>query len=122
LRFKRSVEADQAESAKLSGPSSNWKPPDVSHRPPKLLLRDHRGVALRIRLGRLRDAAWMDRINPDMPSEMKRPWTMAGIELLRTLAAKGKLCVEISEAMGRSYESTKNAAQRHGISIVKRKA
>jgi len=52
-----------------------------------------------------------------MPSKMKRPWTLANIEQLRDLAAKGKLCTEIAEAMGRSYESTKSAAQRHGITL-----
>lgn len=52
-----------------------------------------------------------------MPSKMKRPWTMAQIEQLRALAAKGKLCSEIAEAMRRSYYSVKSAAHRHGISL-----
>jgi hypothetical protein len=52
-----------------------------------------------------------------MPSKMKRPWTIAQIEQLRALAAKGKLCSEIAESMRRSYYSVKSAAQRHGISL-----
>jgi DNA-binding CsgD family transcriptional regulator len=52
-----------------------------------------------------------------MPSKMKRPWTLAQIEEVRKLAKQGKLAVEIADALGRSYESVKGVAQRHGITI-----
>jgi hypothetical protein len=48
---------------------------------------------------------------------MKRPWTLAEIQQLRALAEKGKLTVEISDTLSRSYESVKSAAFRHGITL-----
>jgi hypothetical protein len=52
-----------------------------------------------------------------MTSKMKRPWTLAEIQRLRALAEQGKLTVEISDALSRSYESVKGAALRHGITL-----
>ena len=46
---------------------------------------------------------------------MTRPWTMAQIDELRRLVAKGKLTADISEALNRSYESVQGVALRHGI-------
>jgi hypothetical protein len=55
-----------------------------------------------------------------MPSKMKRPWTMADVERLRALAEKGKTIIEIADAMGRSWESTRGVLLRHGITVRER--
>ena len=49
----------------------------------------------------------------------KQPWTGDELGKLRILAAKGKGLKEISKALGRSEESTKDRAKADGVGVAK---
>lgn len=49
----------------------------------------------------------------------KQPWTADELNLLRTLAGKGKGLKEIAKALKRSEESTKDRAKADKIAIAK---
>ena len=52
-----------------------------------------------------------------MPSKMKRPWTISEIERLRGMSAHGVLVGRICITFGRSFDSVKGVALRHGIEL-----
>jgi hypothetical protein len=49
----------------------------------------------------------------------RQPWKPEELQKLRTLAAKGKGLREIAKALGRTEESTNDAAKLHGMVIAK---
>lgn len=49
----------------------------------------------------------------------RQPWKPEELARLRTLAGKGKGLKEIAKSLGRTEESTKDAAREHGFSIAK---
>lgn len=51
----------------------------------------------------------------------KQPWNGEEAGQLRTLAGKGKGLKEISKALNRSEESTKDFAKRNKIAIAKKR-
>jgi DNA-binding NarL/FixJ family response regulator len=51
----------------------------------------------------------------------KQPWKGEELDLLRTLARKGKGLKEIAKALGRSEESTRDRARADKIAIAKKR-
>jgi len=49
----------------------------------------------------------------------KQPWKPDELQKLQVLAGKGKGLKEISKALNRTEESTKDAARLHGFAIAK---